>query len=178
MISTNLLKILFILFIAFAIGEIIFTVQRYGKDIFKSKPGSCKILEEKFCSQTRIARTKDIIYIGINLPPGTPIYAPVDGRVSVPTKINQPSPFQGFTVGMNDSNDPTVNYSFRGDVQFSSNLSGVTKAGIIIGTVTNTGAKSFDIYNFVIGIEKPDLSLKRYVSVENRYKILFPKLKL
>lgn len=51
------------------------------------RPGSCLILPEKYCKTGEIARTKDgkPVLIGFQLPPGTPVFTPFAGTLSMPS---------------------------------------------------------------------------------------------
>lgn len=180
--STSIFKIFFVIFLVFALGEIIFTVKNYGLpsiDFFKPRPGSCKILEEKYCLKGKlnfykINQDTKIEFVSFDLPKGTLIFSPVNGQYTK-AQITQPSSFQGLLVGINPP-DRSVNYNFTGDIElFSTDFH--TQEAKSFGTIGNSGAKEFGIYNLIFTMVSQDSKTKKPIQDINGINKLFPYLK-
>jgi len=180
----RLAGILFILLVGFLVWEVIFSAQRYGLPKFNLTPqpvaGSCKILEEKYCTQGKLVKWKniegnDVSFIGFNLSKGVKIFNPVDGYIGK-TVLNKSSQLKGSYGSIDDSKDPNIKYGLVGDIKFSNMSSQKVTSGIILGEIDNTGAKNLGNFNLLISINRFDKIKNKYISAEDILKNYFPKL--
>lgn len=151
-------------------------------NLLKPFPGSCKILQEHYCSEAKLIEIKTpqgsfAKFIGFNLPPTTPIFSSVDGMVGK-TQINQPATFKGFLATTTNPSDPlNVNFIFRGDLVFNTLLSSQIKKEDLIGHIGNRNITNFGDYNLILEISQADIGNKRVVAAEQVIFKLFPYLK-
>ena len=120
----------------------------------------CQILSPELCSQAQLIHFKNssnqtFNLIGADLPTGTPIFSPIDGQISAPTEIKQPSPYKGI-LGKISGQPNQPSFFLRGDIKFSNMNSKNVKKGEIIGYIQNTGIKEFDKYELVVEIDGID----------------------
>lgn len=171
--SSNLFKIGLLLFILFAIGEVVFTLQRYGKDIFKPRPGSCKILEEKFCFQGKLIQYKNTKYVGFKLESGTLIFSPIDGQASK-SKLPTGNVVQGFYIIFSDpDNRKLQTYNLTGDIKLSDVNTTNIKTGQVFASIGSAGAKNLGNYNLLVNISSFDPLQKKAVSSDETIISLF-----
>lgn len=144
-------------------------------------PGTCLILEEKYCSQAKVLEDKTpldltVKMVGINLPAGTPIFSPKGGQVQKTQLGADVVFFKGFRATIfNPANPNKLRYKITGDFKPDDMINTDIKEGDIIGYSQDTGIKMLGynliIYAFDIGEDK-----KESID-ENAIKRLFPKAK-
>lgn len=79
--------ILFFLFLLAYSVLSLFQNYEFKNKHFIPKPGSCLILQEKYCKKAKIINnniSKSDIALGFNLPKETPVFSPAAGRISSP----------------------------------------------------------------------------------------------
>lgn len=123
------------------------------------RPGSCFVLEEKYCKKgTKVFYNNRLAGVGFNLPRGTPIFVPFDGLMQSITfgveKDGKPTSYPGIGVGISKDN-------FEGWKQWQ-NFSAVffrepvdtiiknIKKGEIVGKVLDKKIDYFGDYNLVV----------------------------
>jgi len=116
------------------------------------KPGSCLILEEKYCSQgERIEITKDRVtggkltqtYLAFNLDPGIPFFVPEDGIRLLDKVTESGDPFSGFSAILYKPNPPGGAYLIIG-LDFNDMLQvKEPKKGMVIGESNSKGIKNY-----------------------------------
>lgn len=154
---TNLLKICLILFTLFALGEAIFTFQRYGKDLFKPKPGSCEILEERYCSQAKFKEFNNKKYVVFNLPSGTPLFSFLSGeRTTIPKVTAKNSPFLNQSELLINTKDNNTFGIFVGRIKFSTNP--IVAKGQDLAVTYDDREKIFGDYNLIFTADKGSVS--------------------
>lgn len=132
---------------------------------------SCVVVEEKFCSQAErvmvaLSSGGQFEYIGFrNLPPGTPIYAPVDGFFAASRESGPQSPIAGFSVRTADKGSLV-----KGKLRLASEIQRDVKAGNIAGYTT--GEKILENYDFLITISESNPNGPAVV--EDDLRKLFP----
>lgn len=142
-----------------------------------AKPGSCLIVEEKYCSQAKAINGQPMKMIGLRLPVGVPLFLPSDSQVPK-TKLNESVVFfKGYRADLFDPGNPkALRYSFSGDIKFNDMLTLNMKKGEIFGYTQDTGIDmvgyNLIFYAYEIG---PD---KHQVINEEVMKKMFPTLKL
>ena len=99
-----------------------------------SEPGSCLVLEEKYCSSGVVVHSENgFPGIAFNLPKGTPIFSPYDGTVVVGNTKEDGSGIP--VIGVMTENASTGFRFMNGNESFS--LSDTQQdAGIILGYLT------------------------------------------
>lgn len=169
----KLLKLLFIAIFLFAVGELFYTIQHYGFpkiELFKSIAGSCKILEEKFCSKGKFSYFENSMYVGFYLPADTIIFSPIDGRQNL-LKIKQTNPVKGVQLSI-FSESRNISYIFIGDIK---GKDGFVKAGKTSSSIGNENIKNFGEYNLIFTINRFDPTMKKSLIDSDSLKLLFPR---
>ncbi len=119
------------------------------------KPGSCLILEQKFCSKGEVfedPRFPGRTFIGFNLPKDTKIFSDEDG-ITTFSKVNT---FGIVNAILSTSSSPDKSTtSIWGDVKFTK-ASGIIKIGDETGVVQDTGIKINGKYNVVVNFGTRD----------------------
>ncbi len=113
-------------------------LQQNIAKITAPKPGSCKILPEKFCPKAEQVMVKGIraefTYLGFkNLPAGTPIFSPLDGFFTVG---NESGPqFVGSNIGISIPNvkEAKGGIIIRGIIRIDNTTQRDIRSGEIIG---------------------------------------------
>ena len=115
----------------------------------KPKPGSCLVLEQRYCSQGKLVDWKDpngttYKFIVFNLPNGTPVLAPFKGDF-YPNPTGEGNPLKVPTSSLAD---PSGNYKgtfiVMGDINFNNQQQHPVSKGDTIGYVRNNGINIFD----------------------------------
>lgn len=105
-----------------------------------SVSGSCKILEEKFCSTgkfiTKKIDGKDYIYVELTIPPGTEIKSPISGQLA---KGNTITPFAGSFAIVRPPHITESAAIYYGDIEFDNMMNSDVQAGEIIGRSKGNG---------------------------------------
>lgn len=145
-----------------------------------AKSGSCLILEEKYCSASKLINWtyQDQTYkiIGFNLPEGTPIFSPIDGSVGKAKENGQP--FNGLLAEIPPSTSNSTSLSFIGDLQFEGGMSSINvKKGQVIGYVGKTGTVNFGGYNLIIWVTQFSPSTQKFFTPEDVLNKLLPRFK-
>lgn len=120
------------------------------------KPGSCKILEEKYCSKGRLIIDGVGSSVGFNLPKNTPLFALKTGQ-AIKTKYDQTSKFKGFGLMVIDPNDPTVTFHLIGDIDIGEFRTQNVEQGDKIGQMQDTGVKNYGYNLIVTGLRESTL---------------------
>jgi len=115
----------------------------------------CRIVPEKFCKEASVINVefqgKKYTFIGLNVPPGTPIYAPITGELA---KIKESGePFSGFSALVSDE-DKTIGFNIRGDIKFENMIYEGVEEGQQIATVGDDGIKNLGEYNLVFTVNR------------------------
>lgn len=92
-------------------------------------PGSCLVLEERYCQMITVVTFNGGTLAGFNLPPGTAIFSPYEGRVT--RSISESGKFFGILVSKGDidfekaenvfailytTDEPVKNYIQKGEI--------------------------------------------------------------
>lgn len=147
-----------------------------------AKPGSCLILEEKYCSKAEVIKRQTaqgltIKQIGFRLPARAPLFMPVDNQVTK-AKLNDEIIFYkgSQAVVFNPNNHSTLRYKFIGDLQFENMLSLNMKKGEVFGYIQDEGIEMLG-YNLVFYIADIGSDNMEEENIEEMKK-LFPKIEL
>lgn len=147
-----------------------------------TKPGSCLILEEKYCTQAKLIKRQTapgstVKMIGFRLPPEVPIFLPSDGQVAKTKLDNNVVFYKGYQAIMFNPNSPnTLRYKFSGDLHFDDMLSSNLMNGDIIGYTQDTGIDMLGynliFYPYNIGSDRQE------IINEEEIKRMLPAVKL
>lgn len=143
------------------------------------KPGSCLVLEEKYCSQAEVIDWTGPTgqkgkMIGFHLPPEVPLFMPIDGQVA---KAKLPDGvINGFEAIVFNPSDKTLRYIFDGDLQFDNMFSLNMKKGDVFGHTGKTGIENAGSSNVLFYILRG--TRKETVNAEDEMKIMFQSIKL
>lgn len=112
----------------------------------------CVILPQELCDSGELIEfTSDtglkLKMIGFNLPVGTPVYSPRDGAVALGAQVL--NGVNGNFLIIADPKTPTNSGIFFGDLSFPVSIDSVIKQGDQIGSIQDTGIRSFDKYNLL-----------------------------
>src|SRR3989344_4767152 len=150
-----------------------------SKSYKKPKPGSCQVLEQKYCSEGKLIEWEfqgiPRKLVGLRLPPNVPIFAPRDDTIRK-TTVNQPSPFAGFMATLLALGRPVPSYAFYGDLRFESMIEQKAKKGDIIARTQDTGTKMFGDYSVVLWVSQTDPETKKAFTPEDLLKEMFPNI--
>ena|SRR3989344_1506981 len=133
----------------------ILPVNLIGK-IQSIKPGSCLILEQKYCSQAEVidwanSKGQKFKIIGFkNIPTGTPLFPPVNAGEITKAKLPERGNFKGFQATISDPNEPNVWYIVSGDITFPDMNNATKKEGEAFGSVGNTGITNAGGYKLLV----------------------------
>lgn len=117
----------------------------------------CEVLEKEFCKSGILEHIFNGSYIGFNLPAGTPIFSPRDGRV---TFIFDVSEAEGFAVDISEGDIELSAAKNIFEIVYTNDESQTVKdyitKGEMVATVgeTNLPFKEFNAYNLVLLIRK------------------------
>lgn len=121
--------------------------------LFKYRPGSCLILEEKYCQTGKLVYKEDntISWIVYQVPVNTKLFSPVSNHFSV-IKGDSSNLFifgnQDFDTGDNTSHN-WFRVSFKGNILVDYNNQGIRtsiKKGNIFGSTIKNSAKTTEVY--------------------------------
>lgn len=133
------------------------------------EPVDCQVISKDLCAQAEYAVLKDTTFVGLNLPPGTNLLSPIDGRQTT-VKIAQPNSVQGYRLSISPE-DNSFAYSFIGDIQSEDKF---IQAGKVSGLIGNSGLKNYG-YDLIITINRFNPTTKAsHVDIDMLRK-LFPK---
>lgn len=150
------------------------------KNIGKSKPGSCLVLEEKYCHRGTILYYNDKpMAVGFSLPKNTPVFAPFEGNINSST--------MGVTKDNKSFSYPSLNLAtgIYGDhaweveralnaVFYYDQQQGISKSVVknqIIGTLTMQTIDFFGPYNFIVYFSVPNENKLFTVDREFTFKL-------
>lgn len=150
--------------LALLILVIAFYFYQNYKKIYKPKPGSCLILEEKYCVLAKINSPENVELTSISykLPAGTALFSPIDSNYSaVVFKKNNGENVDIVTIGnqrfdtekMNEDSRLWYQFTFRGkfgDGITSGGTEKIIKKGQILGYTSKISPKSQDSVYLVI----------------------------
>ena len=119
------------------------------------EPGSCLILEERYCSSGVLLVKGGFVAIGFNLPPETPVFAGVDGKVirTVTRFDDDPTKFPDISVKMGDGTPVNLLLYYDGGKEFTPYS---VSAREVVGRLTGQTLPSPSLlipngeYNFVV----------------------------
>lgn len=146
-----------------------------------AKPGSCLIVEEKYCSQAKLIdwtnpSGQKMKIIGFDLPADVPLLAPIDGQV-VKIKLPNGEIIKGLqAIVLNPNSNTTLTYNFFGDLRFNNTLTLNMKKGEVFGYTQKTGIKNAGNYNLLFGIAKG--SGRETAPAEDEMRNIFSSIKL
>ncbi len=146
------------------------------------KPGSCQILEERFCSQAEVVDWKNTQgeiskMIGFRLKPGTPLLVPINNGMVSKAKLPDNGLVKGYMADVADPNDPNPFwYYFYGDLEFDDMRSPTLQAGQQFGRIGDRGITNGEGYNLLLKIRK-GIGTK-IANDTDQLKKLFPLIKL
>jgi hypothetical protein len=171
----NLPKVVILVILVVTLVTLIYSISPEIKNSFRvnNTAGSCKILEEEFCSKGEVIiqtlEGNQVKYLGWkNLPSGTQVFSPIDGL-----RTTIPSP-QGQFLSVYPP-DRSVNYNFIGDIVFASDAT--VEVGRVIGHLGDSTVKGFGEYDLVFTITKLDLVSKKAIVDTESLEKLFPDFK-
>src|SRR3989344_3461587 len=113
------------------------------------KPGSCLVLEQRYCSQGELTQWKSPIgtqlkLVAFTLSKGTPIFAPFDGSVTYSdgpgNLINPKAPAVIVYKPVQSSDFSNLTFMVTGDIEFNKQQIAIKKGNIIAHT-DNAGIK-------------------------------------
>lgn len=174
--------ILFAIFIAIIAGITFFGPSN------KPRPGSCLILQEKYCKQVQFIddpNTPGELLAAYNIPKGAPIFTPADGRFSKTTFLFKDSTGKFITypgISVTVGEDQTthifdIRYSFIYFTERDHLVRDVIKKGDIIGIVSNSSTDYLGNYNLAVRITKSNPEGKVQKNSKLLRMTLEPKIK-
>ncbi|MEK7185828.1 MAG: hypothetical protein AAB675_00495 [Patescibacteria group bacterium] len=140
------------------------------------KPGSCLVLEQKYCGNGKIIEWKSptgqiFKLVAFNLPADIPIFAPFDGQLLITdSKKNPISPNIPMISIYNSKGPNTPIFSISGNTKIENNFnkkSAEVKKGDIIGYIQNTDIKILD-NTIVLTFTKLDSITKTFIVDEEK----------
>lgn len=164
--SSKLLSWILILLIFLVIGLTIYNfsfIKISFNNYFKPKPGSCLILEEKYCRKVKLISVPwiDKGQIAVfNLPKGTIIFAPVDGNFSRTPSYNFPGVTEAYPgANILISKDGTLSEAeyiydfiyFKNEEFVGKNK---VKKGDKLASISEREITAVGNYNFIFTVEK------------------------
>lgn len=154
--------------------------------VFEPKPGSCLILEEKYCKEVKIIPhpTKENVFLAVaNLPLGTPIFSPIDGNFSVTTNTFKNDDgtlerYPGFMVLDSEDGTFTKAKGVHGFVLIGErpeDMKGDVKKGDMLCKIFDKKIDKIGDYNLVYNITKYEKGEEKinYVSDVETLRIMF-----
>ncbi len=151
--------------------------QALGKlRLFTPKPGSCLVLEERYCQKGQPVESNGrFAGMAFKLPAGAPIFAPYTSAVSltkyIPQRDGVKYPYSGITMETGRYGEMAWEVERR--VTLVANYSKLPapdssfSAGDVIGRVTAKSLDYFGDYNLLIVFTQP--SEDRYMRVDEAY---------
>lgn len=119
-------------------------------------PGSCLILEEKYCKMVKIDEKDGQKAVVANLPDGVSLFSPIDSTSSSDLFVHDEDDLNqnNWDFGIEISNDSNVLYDFIYSKKDNLKNKSVLKKGEQIGIVSSKKLNKFDEYNFVFTISQ------------------------
>ncbi len=146
------------------------------------EPGSCLVLEQKYCGNGKTAEWKNpngttIKLVAFRLPSGAPIFAPLSGTINKSDKGSSFISSKAAALVINDSKNPSAtHFGIVGDLTFSENKATAEK-GSVIAYAANNGVNVLGDYTLVLLFSKLDPEKKIEVVDKEMEQALFPYLK-
>lgn len=186
----DLPKFLIFLLIFFAVLDLVLIGIYFSKTselpfIFKreSKPGSCLVLEKKYCRKGKpVYEDGELVYVGFKLPSKTPIFSPFSGDFSnTPTFFTKRGEeyitFPGISINEKDETGTPTKKSFSA-VYYDFNPSQTAESfkvekEIVIGYLSEKTLEAYGDYNLLIGFSKVSQEKRMFVPDQEFLKGLF-----
>jgi len=136
------------------IGGFLIVDKVWLHKVFKpavATPGSCLVLEEKYCKKITIIEKNGQKGAVANLPDGVILFSPIDSTSITDLFVHNEddSNQNNWDFGIEISNDSNVLYDFIYSKKDNLKNKSVLKKGEQIGIVSSKKLKKFDGYNFV-----------------------------
>lgn len=142
-------------------------------------PGSCLVLEEKYCRQVTLIEWQGMHFGVVNLPPEVRIFSPFDGKLGLGGRslINP----DANVAGVRNSSNPhaqvdDVVFTLTGDflITIESKLTQIpVSTGDIIARSSDRGITVFDEYTLTFSFIRFDPEQKKWVE-DGLFEKLFP----
>ena len=153
---------------------------KFEKNKFIPKPGSCLILQEKYCKQAKITIgtiSSSSVTVAFNLPKNTPLFSPVDGVFStgiISSKENEEQRYPSFSIKQKTDN-LLLTYSLITHIDDDKKFNGLKdiKKGTAFFKINQEKDKSSDNYNLFVLMSYYDFDKKEYINSDNLLKKLF-----
>ncbi len=151
LILTDLLLLLFLLYPNFSSPL---------RTLFRPKPGSCLVLEERYCHKgRRVYRRGKFVFAGFKLPPHTPIFSPYTGQLSrTPTffiqKDGHKYVYPGISVNVMRPDNKLPDRAFSAVYfkrQTGNEPDETVKKGEVIGYTSAKKLSAYGNFNLLIG---------------------------
>lgn len=151
------------------------------------KPGSCLVLEEKYCKEGKpIYKDNKLVFIGFSLPENTPIFSPFAGDLSNTGTFNfekngENAVYPGVSVYSAEiiyalgRDRPAKSFSaVYYDINLSEKASTkIVKKGEVIGQVSEGKIEAYGDYNLLVNFSQFSEEEKMFSSDEESLKRLF-----
>lgn len=160
---------LFILVDCILVLVYLFKTSKITPSLFKKKPGSCLILEEKFCRSGKpIYKEGKLIFIGFKVPKDTVIFTPFDGKFSNSRtffikKGDEYKTFAGYVVDEDGKVEEAKSFSmlyYNLQIKDNEIINRQVKKGEEIGKISEKILSEYGDYNFLVSFSKFSSSKK------------------
>lgn len=138
----------------------------------------CEILPDEFCRGGQLLEVQSgggaYIYVGLNVPAGTPIYTPIEGTLF--KTEGRGTPFRGFGAQVSNA-EMTTAVLIKGDVSYETMAYEQVDAGQQIAAVGDRGIEGLLGYNFVhtIMVTTPEGSVVDLELLQARFPDAFQR---
>ncbi|HOF50549.1 MAG TPA: hypothetical protein PLH22_02615 [Candidatus Colwellbacteria bacterium] len=142
-----------------------------------SKPGTCLLVEEKYCSEARFIyfeEARDPI-LGFKILAGAPVFAPTDGSTA-PISMDNPSspnsPYSGILLRhfvIPNSTAGLISVNVLANPLSDMNQNSEAQKGDVLGYVSENTVDAFGDYNLIVSIENQALFPGTVYSNTNLY---------
>lgn len=121
-------------------------------------PGSCKILEEKYCKDLTLINFpgSEFKIVAFNLPIGTKVYSPVNGESQWGKMPVRAISYHSRTISVPSRERPEIaQYSYNlafqtADNKYFTNIPKTVKEKEIMGTISDIKMEEFGDYNLIV----------------------------
>jgi len=157
------------------------------KSIRNKNPGSCLVLEQRYCSKAEpVYKDNELLFVGFKLPENTPIFSPFSGNVSTTPSFNlknngKSEIYPGASVHSKEkifafgADRPKYSFSFIffNKEDFNKPSSYDVEKGGIVGLLSSKKISVYGDYNLLVYFSEFDLNQKMFVLKQSELENFF-----